>query len=132
MLAHLRQHFPAPAELEGRPRSDNVSRRDNTLICVWFPGWERITRDMSLAAPTLKLNAWPGRSKVARPTQTNPGDELEVLSMKLLNAFPRATEVVGFFGVNLSSTVLRLTPNYDDDVYRVEGDLQGYTITGGA
>jgi len=132
VMNHLRATFPHPAEIDGRPRDDVVSRRDNDLVCVWWPGWQVIERDTTLAQPRLQIRAWPGRSRLKAPAQTDEGTSLEELGMKLLLAFPRSTQAGGFFVPNLACRLIRAVPDYSDNVYRVEAELLAYTILEGA
>lgn len=129
VMAHLRENgFPAPARVEGRPRDDNASHRDHDLVCVWWPGWDTIERDLSLAQPRLMVRAWPGRSKLSKPTQTDDPAPLERIAMRLMLALPRSTQEAGFFVENLSCRIRNVVPSYEDDVYRVEAELIAYTI----
>lgn len=106
---------------------DGVSR-DRDLITVWWPGWDEISRDTALAAPTLQFRWFPARSK--QPSATVPPDPapLEAAADLLLGFFDRGSQAPGFFTDNLSCRLTTLRPNYDPSLWRVEGTLVAYTL----
>jgi hypothetical protein len=106
--------------------------RERDLIAVWWPGWDEIARDIALAAPTLQLRYFPGRSK--QPATTTPPDPtpLEEAADALLAFFDRASQAPGFFVGDLSCRLTTLRPNYDPTFWHIEATLLAYTLGAGA
>lgn len=107
---------------------DKAWRDDKDLVCVWWPGWDELTRDIALAQPTLTLRYFPRRS--IQPDEQTPDDPTPISDAGdvLLEFFSRSTEAVGYFTAGLSSRLASLRPNYDKDIWRVEGTLVAYTL----
>lgn len=101
---------------------------DRDLIVVFWPGWEEITRDVSLAQPTLTVRLFPHRSK--QPAEDTPADPspLEQAADQLLAFFDRASQAPGFFVEGLSCRVTSIAPDYRPEMWRVEAKLQAYTL----
>lgn len=121
----------ADAEVVSGER-DGRWQGESDLIAVWWPGWEQLTRDVMLAAPTLTLRYFPAVSK--QPTTDTPADPsaLEDAADALIAAFDRASQAVGFFTANLSCRLASLRADYRPDVWRLEGSLIAYTLSEGA
>lgn len=103
-------------------------QRERDLIAVWWPGWDEIARDISLAAPTLQLRYFLARSKM--PAETSPADPspLEQAADALLAAFDRASQAPGFFVTGLSCRITTIRPVYDAELWRVDATLLAYTL----
>lgn len=107
-------------------------QRDRDVVAVWAPGWDEISRDTTLAQPTLALRYFPSRSK--QPSESVPPDPspLEDAMDTLLAAFDRASQAPGFFVAGLSCRLTQLRPSYDPSLWRVDGTLLAYTLGAGA
>lgn len=112
----------------GKPGQTAVSRRRKPTLCVFFTGYDEMSRDTALATPQLIVRMFPVRSEL--PTSTNPSDPepLEEACMHLVSAFPRATQSVGYFDANLSSRVVSVTPFDRDTDWYAEAVLRAYTL----
>lgn len=103
-------------------------QRDRDVIAVWWPGWDEITRDISLSQPTLSLRYFPARSK--QPSDSIPPDPtpLEEAADALLGAFDRASQAPGFFTDDLSCRITTIRANYDPAIWRIDATLLAYTL----
>lgn len=107
---------------------DKAWRDDRDLVCVWWPGWDELSRDTALAQPQLTLRYFPKRSvQPADQTPVDPSPLTDAADV-LLGYFTRATEGVGFFTSGLACRLTSLRPSYAKDVWRVEGTLVAYTL----
>lgn len=107
---------------------DGRSGRERGLVCVWFPGWQVIERDTSLAQPTLLIRYFPSKAAPTVSKKSVPEDPspVEDAVMALVAAFPRASQVGGFFVGNLGCRLTSCTADYDN--WRAEATLTAYTI----
>lgn len=124
---HLATSFPR-ATVVGGERTEGVSKREKDLICVWFPGWNVIESDTTLAQPTLLIRMFPKKSPLDRRSVPDDPQPLEDAAMELVRAFPRATQVGGFFVANLSCRLTTCVPDYAPENWQVNATLLAYTI----
>jgi hypothetical protein len=107
---------------------DGVWRGETDLITVWWPGWDEIARDITLAAPQLIIRWFPNRSVVVAPDAPADPTDLEKAADALIDAFDRTSEQVGFFVPDLSCRLTSVKPNYDTSLWRVEATLLAFTV----
>lgn len=102
--------------------------RDTDTVYVWWPGWTRLQRDISLSTPTLNLRYFPHRSK--QQTTTVPPDPapLEAAADALIGAFSRSTESAGYFTAGVACYLQSCQPSYDPKLWRVEAVLASYAL----
>jgi hypothetical protein len=122
--AYLTAQFPEAEVLGGK--RDGVSR-DKARICVWWPGWPALQRDIALANPTLLLRFFPALSK--QPSATSPRDEapLEQAAVDLMVAMA-AKRKAGDFVADLACYVSSCVPNDDPDIWRVDATIQAIAM----
>lgn len=127
------------AEVVGgrRPRDGEsiaVSKRRKTLACVFTPqsSFQEITRDVSLAQPTLIVRVFPGRSELPQSTSPDDPTPLEEALGHLLVCFDRTTQGAGYFIDNLSCRLTGVVSYDRPDQWYVEGTLQAYTLRSAA
>lgn len=109
------------AEMEG-------VQRDRDVVAVWWPGWDELPRDTSLAQPTLSLRWFPARSKLPTTDEPANGQPLRQAADALLTAFDRASQVPGFFVDGLACRLTRLRPDYRADTWWLDGTLLAYSL----
>lgn len=102
--------------------------RDTDTVYVWWPGWQRLQRDISLSTPTLNLRYFPNRSKQQTTSVPPDPSDLEAAADALIGAFSRSTEVAGFFTAGLACYLQSCQPNYDPTLWRVEATLASYAL----
>lgn len=114
-----------PGELRG-------VNRGPTAACVFWPGYDVAASDLSLVLPTLTVRYLPSRSKA--PATSTPPDPspVELAGQALIDAFPRSTQVGGYFLENTSVRLARTIPNYDPDLWHCDGILTAWTFVGSA
>ena len=112
----------------GKVGQTAVSRRTKPTLCVFFTGYEEMSRDTSLATPQLVVRMFPVRSEL--PASATPADPepLEAACMHLVAAFPRATQSFGYFADEVSSRVVSVTPYDQDTGWYAEALLRAYTV----
>jgi hypothetical protein len=122
---HLATSFP-DADVRGGEEI-SVNRRDKALICVWWPGWSAIPRDISLANPTLMIRYFPKRSK--QPQTETPVDQsaLEQAAVDLMVAM-ESKRKAGDFVENLACYLKDVVPNPAADRWCVNAIVQAYTL----
>lgn len=135
---HLESYFAAlsPAvevdvvagRTPGKPGQTAVSRRRKPTLCVFFTGYDEMSRDVSIATPQLVVRMFPVRSEL--PTSSTPSDPepVEEACMHLVSAFGRDTQGVGYFTSNLSCRLVSATPYDRDTDWYAEGVLRAYTL----
>lgn len=123
--AYLRTQF-RDAEVVGGSR-DGVNQRSKTFIAVWWPGWEQLPRDISLATPTLTIRVFPSKSKL--PKSENPRDPsaLEEAAVALMLAM-RPKQKVGDFVPSLACGISRVVPVDLPDQWYVEATVTSFTF----
>lgn len=121
--AHLTAAFPAADVRGGEERT--VNRRPADLICVWWPGWPALQRDISLANPTLMIRYFPKRSR--QPNSETPVDQsvLEQAAADLMTAMASKRKA-GDFVENLACYVSRCIPN--TAAWCVDATVQAYAL----
>lgn len=122
---YLAEQFPN-ADVRGGEET-TVNRRPKDLICVWWPGWAAMQRDLSLANPTLLIRYFPRRSM--QPNTETPVDQsqLEQAAIDLALAFEPMRKA-GDFVENLACYLRDMKPSPATDRWCVDGTLQAYTL----
>lgn len=128
VVTYLADLFEYDEVVAGPPEQDTVWRGESARLAVWAPGWDEISRDISLAAPTLTVRYSPALSKQPEPASPRDPSPIEDAMDALLAAFDRASQAPGFFTTNLSCRLTKLVPNYDPAIWRVEATLLAYTL----
>ncbi len=108
---------------------DGVWRGDKDLVAVWWPGWDTLQRDIALASPTLTIRYFPRRGAEQNESAPANADPILDAADALIGTLDRATQAVGYFTEGLSCRLSSLRPDYDPDVWRVEGTLVAYTVS---
>ena len=123
--AYLADQFPK-AEVVGGSR-EGVNQRDKDLVAVWWPGWDELPRDITLATPTLTIRYFPSKSKL--PKRENPRDPsaLEQAAAGLMLAM-RAKQKVGDFVPKLACGISRVVPVDLPEQWYVEATVTSFTF----
>lgn len=123
--AYLDEQF-RDAEVVGGHR-DGLNQRNKDLIAVWWPGWDELARDVSLATPTLTIRYFPTKSKLPRSETPRDPSALEEAAVGLMLAM-RDKRGVGDFVEKLSCRISRIVPVDLPDQWYVEATLASYTF----
>lgn len=123
-MACLQAAFPESEVVAGEKAG--VNRRADALIRVWWPGWAAVPRDIALANPMLLIRYFPTRSKQPGDVPRDPS-ELEQASADIMAAFASKRKA-GDLVANLACYVKSCVPNYADDQWHVEAQLQSITL----
>ena len=141
--AHLADYFAGltPAvdvDVVGgrRPKDGDtaVSKRQKPLLCVFFPGsgYQEISRDTSLAQPSLTIRMFPIRSELPRSSAPADPEPVEEACVHLISAFPRDTQAAGYFVSNLSCRLTGVLPFDAPEDWYAEATLLAYTLRAAA
>jgi hypothetical protein len=123
--AHLRTSF-RDDEVVGGSR-DGVNQRNKRLIAVWWPGWEQLPRDISLASPTLMIRVFPAKSKLPKTENPRDPEPLEEAAVEIMVAM-RPKQKVGDFVPALACGISRVVPVDTPEQWYVEATVTSFTF----
>lgn len=124
--AHLRSELDGVEVLPGGQR-EGPNRRDKPAVCVFWPEWRAVDRDIALADPHLEIRYWPPISRLQKNQNPRDPEPLEQAAVTIMLAF-RDKRKVGDFVENLACYIQTATPNYDPDEWRVDFRVQSVTL----